>query len=213
MALINCPECGKEVSDKSKQCIHCGYPINNIESKKYNINVIAYPEYLDKNHKDYEHYESIKRTVVISEISRNLRYKMSSLLIENDYIENRFKEKGNNTGLRKFKGPPYTAFYNLSKECAEFVGDIIKNSKFDKKALQIEIVESDDISNQDDSLLQDEFEKYKLRKESLIKCPTCGSTNTQKISTTSKVVGAATFGLFSKTARSQFKCNHCGYKW
>ena len=29
MALINCPECGKEVSDKATQCIHCGYPLNN----------------------------------------------------------------------------------------------------------------------------------------------------------------------------------------
>lgn len=28
MALIKCPECGKEISDKSKMCIHCGYPIN-----------------------------------------------------------------------------------------------------------------------------------------------------------------------------------------
>ena len=28
MALIKCPECGKEVSDKAKSCIHCGYPIN-----------------------------------------------------------------------------------------------------------------------------------------------------------------------------------------
>lgn len=27
MALIKCPECGREISDKSKQCIHCGYPI------------------------------------------------------------------------------------------------------------------------------------------------------------------------------------------
>lgn len=25
--LIKCPECGKEVSDKSKNCIHCGYPL------------------------------------------------------------------------------------------------------------------------------------------------------------------------------------------
>lgn len=25
--LIICPECGKEISSKSKQCIHCGYPI------------------------------------------------------------------------------------------------------------------------------------------------------------------------------------------
>lgn len=39
MSLINCPECGKEISDKSKQCIHCGYPLikinNELSSKKY----------------------------------------------------------------------------------------------------------------------------------------------------------------------------------
>ena len=28
MALINCPECGKEVSDKASTCINCGCPIN-----------------------------------------------------------------------------------------------------------------------------------------------------------------------------------------
>lgn len=45
------------------------------------------------------------------------------------------------------------------------------------------------------------------------KCPTCGSINIKKISGTSKVAGAVAFGLFSKTARSQFKCENCGYKW
>ena len=29
MALIVCPECGKEMSDKSGVCIHCGYPLIN----------------------------------------------------------------------------------------------------------------------------------------------------------------------------------------
>ena len=28
MALIKCPECGKEISDKAPACIHCGYPLN-----------------------------------------------------------------------------------------------------------------------------------------------------------------------------------------
>ncbi len=28
MALVNCPECGKEVSDSTKTCIHCGYKLN-----------------------------------------------------------------------------------------------------------------------------------------------------------------------------------------
>lgn len=27
MALVQCPNCGKEISDKSKKCIHCGYII------------------------------------------------------------------------------------------------------------------------------------------------------------------------------------------
>lgn len=27
MALIRCPECGKEVSSLAKQCIHCGFPL------------------------------------------------------------------------------------------------------------------------------------------------------------------------------------------
>ena len=28
MALIKCPECGKEISDSAKQCIHCGFVIH-----------------------------------------------------------------------------------------------------------------------------------------------------------------------------------------
>lgn len=41
MALINCPECGKEISDKSNYCIHCGFPIKSIK----NICVIDGIEY------------------------------------------------------------------------------------------------------------------------------------------------------------------------
>lgn len=34
MALINCPECGKQISDKSKACIHCGYPMEDVNSSE-----------------------------------------------------------------------------------------------------------------------------------------------------------------------------------
>ena len=44
-------------------------------------------------------------------------------------------------------------------------------------------------------------------------CPVCNSTNIQKISVASKAVGAGLFGIFSKTARSQFECKDCGYKF
>lgn len=45
------------------------------------------------------------------------------------------------------------------------------------------------------------------------KCPTCGSSNISKISISSKILGAVSLGLFSKTAKSQFICHNCGYKW
>ena len=32
MALIKCPECGKDVSDKAVRCPHCGMPLNEIHS-------------------------------------------------------------------------------------------------------------------------------------------------------------------------------------
>ncbi len=56
-------------------------------------------------------------------------------------------------------------------------------------------------------------EVERLRQENRPKCPTCNSTNIKKISSFSKVAGASMFGLLSKTARSQFQCNNCGYKW
>ena len=34
MALIQCPECGKSVSDKASVCIHCGYPLRQLEKEK-----------------------------------------------------------------------------------------------------------------------------------------------------------------------------------
>lgn len=46
-----------------------------------------------------------------------------------------------------------------------------------------------------------------------VECHYCKNTNVKKISNTAKVARAVAFGLFSKTARSQFKCENCGYKW
>lgn len=36
MALINCPECGKEISDKAISCPHCGNPMNQpVQNEEY----------------------------------------------------------------------------------------------------------------------------------------------------------------------------------
>lgn len=53
----------------------------------------------------------------------------------------------------------------------------------------------------------------KAEEANIPKCPTCGSTNIKKISAASKAGGMFMFGIFSKTAKSQFQCEDCGYKW
>ena len=46
------------------------------------------------------------------------------------------------------------------------------------------------------------------------KCPTCHSTNIEKISGTNKVAAVALFGVFSLGHIDKtFKCKNCGYKW
>ena len=56
-------------------------------------------------------------------------------------------------------------------------------------------------------------QKRELQNENVPKCPTCNSSNIKKISGMKRSIHGYAFGLFSKTATSQFECNNCGYKW
>lgn len=160
MALIKCPECGKEISSKSKACIHCGYPI----SEDYELLQIAnQQEELENQIPNFDHdkicpvckaqmfeYEK-DRGVVACQVC-------GYVIATNEYIATKWREK------RK-----------------------------------------QEIDNKDNSTPSPSTPQPH--------CPTCGSTNVKRISAASKVAGAYAFGLFSKTAKSQFKCGDCGYKW
>ncbi len=54
MALIQCPECGKEISDRADKCIHCGYPLNQDQrfDERYDDR-----EYDDQKPEPEEYYE------------------------------------------------------------------------------------------------------------------------------------------------------------
>jgi ribosomal protein L37E len=39
MSLIKCPECGKEVSNQAKQCMHCGYTLKHHKLTEINLNI------------------------------------------------------------------------------------------------------------------------------------------------------------------------------
>ncbi|MCI8609460.1 MAG: zinc-ribbon domain-containing protein [Firmicutes bacterium] len=52
MALIHCPECGKEISDKSTCCIHCGYPLKEEELEARNVFETTAPDVTDDNEEE-----------------------------------------------------------------------------------------------------------------------------------------------------------------
>lgn len=45
------------------------------------------------------------------------------------------------------------------------------------------------------------------------KCPTCSSTNVQKIGPGERLASITLFGIFSDKINKTFKCNNCGYTW
>ncbi len=62
---------------------------------------------------------------------------------------------------------------------------------------------------------QEKIRQYqeRLKNQNIPKCPTCGSTNIEKISAGKKLTGGLLFGIFSSNVRNTFCCRNCGYKW
>lgn len=99
----------------------------------------------------------------------------------------------------------------------------------------IDLLEQDDIDDEkivdeyarcsplfDEDLYRSRINKEKLlqqasldkqREQNTPKCPTCGSTNVEKISTTKKAIGFVTVGVFSSNFGKTMHCKNCGYKW
>ena len=46
-----------------------------------------------------------------------------------------------------------------------------------------------------------------------IMCPTCKSKNVMPVTQTRREFSALLFGIANPTARAQFECKNCGYKW
>ena len=53
MSMINCPECGKEISDKSDKCINCGFPIRGEEHTTEKENYVFCNPYATSENNEY----------------------------------------------------------------------------------------------------------------------------------------------------------------
>lgn len=95
-----------------------------------------------------------------------------------------------------------------------------------KKVLREKYTINSDVFDKElyNKIIKEEYEREHLNDDvittpvkpinkNIPKCPTCGSTNIEKISATKKLAGSMLFGLFSKDAKSTFHCKNCNYKW
>jgi hypothetical protein len=152
MALITCPECGKEVSDKCEQCIHCGYPLINTKC------VICGEAFDFKD--ELSLILSKKQECYIHAIG-NIRKKTSLRLSLTDG----------------------KALADIMKETKSIPTDFVPKWPF----------------------------KSKVKSDYDVECPYCHSTDTKKISDTSKAMHTAMFGIFSVSRNNkQWHCNKCG---
>lgn len=197
MSLITCKECGRAISDSAQNCPNCGWAV-----------VKPTEEELQEGHD-----------------------KMSYCPVCLGYIDEAVP--GQYEGMKAAIDGQYTLILKCHS-CGTWLKTI--HPKYGRDYYYLRAKEKDGPLGDTDKAIKEELkqnplfdeEKYTAREEEYAawarnqrysssanapKCPTCGSTNIERISTTSKVVGASLFGLFSNTARSQYKCKNCGYKW
>lgn len=187
MALVKCPDCGKEVSDRSTACIFCGCPLNEetLYTEKQNDDVcivdgkicdlsIAKNELLNNNYLGV--VRGILDTIANNGFDDSCKQKVTIYMLQY-YLDN--------------KAFPAFIDSNQIPDLRENTAQIYKNFRSEINTL----------------------EKQNRVQNATIHCPNCGSANVKKISFTKRAASVTFFGLASSSINKQFECKSCGYKW
>ena len=197
MALIKCPECGEQISDKAPACIYCGCPaseflINNnlseeviqatniciFRNKEQDVSCIS-QYYIPLSEEDKTHFK---------------------LLLELEYGISNFRPVISDEKYLQFYNElkKWSEFYFLSTHVtAKLVLECIKNN--------FQTFEFDVLPRYNDRPQQPTPQPNTF--QNVVRCPRCGST-----SVTTEEQG---YGLFGWIGASQKKnlCQKCGHKW
>lgn len=231
MALIKCPECGKEnVSDMAESCPSCGYGIKahftkikleEIRLKSEKQAEIRKQEFeTEQKRRQEERIKSIPKlekpkliapivVTVISALIMLLGFSMSRV---SDWEAEYSSSHGN--GNPHFQG----GFLIIFGLC--ILGYAIylfykRISKYNLSRNNFEEYQRQVIREQDALQKRLEAEQAATIKQqaNMPKCPVCGSKNVAKISTLNRSVSVATVGLASSKIGKQYECKNCKHKW
>ena len=227
MALIKCPECGREnVSDTAEACPVCGYGIkthfDKIKQEEERKRQQHYAEMaqqraeVEKKKAEENRIKSVPKlekpqltapivTIVISALCFLLGI---SQLNTSDWEVERSISHGN--------GDPhfYGGLFIVCGIGLVFFGIYLFSKRIERYSLSknnFEEYQKQVIKEQDQAFAQAQASAAARARAEASKpeCPYCHSHNTIKITTTAKVVNTAAFGLLGNKRRYQWHCNKC----
>jgi predicted RNA-binding Zn-ribbon protein involved in translation (DUF1610 family) len=226
MAIIKCPECGKEISSQSETCIHCGFSIKTWKLQK------QYDEEIKIKLSDYE--QTISKPQLIYGIDALPEYSilpyacfiasaiffimLTFLIIRGIYIGDWWL-----TGFLFciiIGGGSLAIGISMIRNMKEH---LIQQNKYIQERINNFDGYKRQLLNNKERTLRGEYAK-KLKqlatpqfqmpiKPSILRCPNCGSTNIAKISTTDRIISTTMVGLASSKIGKTYECKHCKYKW
>lgn len=223
MALINCPECGKEnVSDSAEACPNCGYGIKahfekikqDEERERQNKLAEIAKEKAEKRKEDRiksvpkPEKPRILAPVIIFIISAMCFWGAIILLgVSKSEVE---RSIAHGEGNPRIYGGVFIIFgivlvcygiYLFSKRM-----EMYNLSKTNFEAYQREVIREQD---EKDRRVTDFIFGGMNEQENKPQCPYCHSHNTSKITATSKAINTAMFGVLGQKRKYQWHCNNC----
>ncbi len=239
MALINCPECGKEISDKSEVCVNCGFPIKQkLEEDALRYDILRLGQTLTTSDEDFKiivenerwlfkeilNYSEQDIDHIINVYSNppksfNFEYEYSKVIAQNLTAEQTLKI--------------IIPLYAYGSNCVI----VSHGAGLNKIIFRTDLPHHDEYKDMvgvkkthyyDEPIITEEqkpniYEKIPFNRpqssivstpnENVPKCPTCKSTNIKKISSLSKAGSVAMWGIFSRKVHKQWHCNNCGSEW
>lgn len=226
MALITCPECGRNnVSDTAENCPECGFAIKqhfeNLEQQKIQEEKIQEeteklkPE-LDAKLKEIDEMQPPKEPEYQLFASANEKFVfgllvfITAVLVILAFISSLWVLL-----IAGFFGALIWTQCNSAKETYEFKLKQYKERTEDWEGWKAKEKERIISEYKDYAFnLATYGNKFgKIIPRNLPKCPHCASTNIKRISDTNRTVSVLTWGLASSKIGMQYECKSCKHKW
>lgn len=211
MAIIICPECGKEVSDKASTCPHCGISIAELErcpecNKPIIDNMAPCP------HCGYD--VSVDTKNKMNQENKNKHFEVTNTTGRITITWNEPIIKIERLGMLYFTGDPIGISINsITKPDNLLKGSFTLQFSCMAKNGEQALIEFECQSNEDFERLYNVFKSVIKRKAEMkslapeTRCPKCGSTNIQVVRKNwSLLAGLATNAV-------DRVCVNCKYKW